>query len=305
MDDAVSDRVSRRSVLKGLGIAGCVAALSRSGLARLVDTPTADAVRFAVLGDFGSGDEKEFAIARQMAAVHDKVPLGLIVTAGDNVYPDGAADLFRERFERPFEGILQRKVPLYACLGNHDVKKGRGDQLAYQHFNMQGQAYYKLHAGNGMLDIFVLDSNRFDGVQLRWLNDRLARSTSLWKIAVFHHPLYSSGVTHGSDLELRAVLEPVLVRHGVSAVFSGHDHIYQRVTPQQGIQYFVTGAGGKIRKGDVDHSDSLVAASYDEDSHFMMVEANHHTLRFETITAAGLVIDKHQLSAPARHTQAA
>src|SRR5207247_1297767 len=76
-------------------------------------------------------------------------------------------------------------------------------------------------------------------------------ATARVKLAVFHHPIYSSGKKHGSDLKLRGKLEPLFVRYGVNAVFSGHDHIYERTIPQQGIHYFVTGAGGDARRGDV------------------------------------------------------
>jgi hypothetical protein len=62
---------------------------------------------------------------------------------------------------------------------------------------------------------------------------------------VFHHPLYSDAARHGSNIELRVVLEPLLVRYGVSVVFSGHDHVYERSTPQKGITYFIEGSSGQ------------------------------------------------------------
>src|SRR4029079_10971607 len=107
-------------------------------------------------------------------------------------------------------------------------------------------------------------------------------STAAWKVPVFHHPIYSSGKAHGSDTSLRKVLEPVLVRHNVKVAFSGHDHVYQRVTPQQGVQYFVSGAGGKIREGDLNR-DGLVAAGYDADSHFMLLEADATRFAFKAV----------------------
>jgi hypothetical protein len=66
---------------------------------------------------------------------------------------------------------------------------------------------------------FVLDTNRLDRQQLAWFEQALRSSTEDWKICSFHHPLYSDGLTHGPSLELRVMLEPILVRHGVDAVF--------------------------------------------------------------------------------------
>jgi 3',5'-cyclic AMP phosphodiesterase CpdA len=74
-----------------------------------------------------------------------------------------------------------------------------------------------------------------DKRQLEWIEKELAGSGSEWKIVYFHHPLYSSGARHGSDLTLRAVLEPLFVMYGVSVVLAGHDHFYERIKPQRCI----------------------------------------------------------------------
>src|SRR6185369_696999 len=111
------------------------------------------------------------------------------------------------------------------------------------------------------VEFFMLDSNDMDARQVTWLDSALQKSPAIWKIPVFHHPIYSSG-SHGSDVALRKVVEPIFVQRGVKVAFSGHDHIYQRVTPQQGVQYFVSGAGGKIREGDINKKDSIVAMGY-------------------------------------------
>ena len=58
----------------------------------------------------------------------------------------------------------------------------------------------------------------------------------------FHHPLYSHAGRHGGNVALRVALEPLLLKHGVDVVFAGHDHVYERVKPQKGITYFVSGS---------------------------------------------------------------
>jgi len=89
---------------------------------------------------------------------------------------------------------------------------------------------------------------------------------------VFHHPLYSSGETHGSDTSLRDVIEPLLLKYNVSLVLNGHDHFYERIKPQKGIQYFVIGSGGQLRKGNIDRSSGLTEKGYDVDLAFMAAE---------------------------------
>jgi 3',5'-cyclic AMP phosphodiesterase CpdA len=124
-----------------------------------------------------------------------------------------------------------------------------------------------------------------------WLESSLRASKAKWKIAVFHHPIYSSGKTHGSAVGLRRQLEPILARYGVKIAFAGHDHIYERTKLQQGIQHFVTGAGGKTRRGDVDLGSSIRETSFDEDNHFMVIEVDDKQVGFQAITETGTVVD--------------
>ena len=129
-----------------------------------------------------------------------------------------------------------------------------------------------------------------DKSQLDWLEKELAASGSDWKIAFFHHPLYSSGGTHGSDTKLREQLEPLFLKYGVDAVFSGHEHFYERIKPQKGIYYFVSGGAGKVRKGDVGKT-NLTAKAFDTGYHFMLVELAKDALNFQVITEQGKVVD--------------
>lgn len=254
------------------------------------------AVRFAALGDMGTGDDAQLAVARQMAFFQLTRPYQTILMLGDNIYPDGNPADIPKKFEQPYAALLNRGVNFYAALGNHDVKKGREAEINYRQFNMGGRCYYSFTKGDGLVEFFALDSTNFDPTQAQWLEQTLAASKARWRIAFFHHPIYSSGVTHGSDLKLRAKLEPLLVNYGVAAAFSGHDHIYERTKPQQGVEYFVSGAGGKLRRGDLNDKSPLMAAGDDERSSFMFVELNRETMKFWAVDAAGLVIDSGTLA---------
>jgi 3',5'-cyclic AMP phosphodiesterase CpdA len=165
---------------------------------------------------------------------------------------------------------------------------------------MGGVRYYTYSKRN--VRFFALDSNLMDARQLAWIESALRQSQDDWKICYFHHPLYSDGKTHGSQVDLRVMLEPLFVKYGVNVVFSGHDHVYERINPQKGITYFVSGAGGQLRKGDVRRSD-LTAAEFDQDRSFMLIEVSGDDLYFEAISRTGATVDSgivHRPTTPAR-----
>jgi len=295
--DAKSGLFTRRNFIRSASATALGLAAARYGLAAaLTGGPIANRVRFAVLGDFGDGGGAQRAIGDLMASAHDTRALDLILTAGDNIYPNGEAEDFGPKFEEPFEAIIKRRVPFHACLGNHDIRQGTEAQLRYPLFNMNGRNYYTTSVGDGLVEFFVLDSNDLDDRQIAWLDRAMGQSTATWKIPIFHHPIYSSGKKHGSSLSRRKMLEPVFTRHRVAVAFSGHDHIYQRVVPQNGIQYFVTGGGGKIRRGGIDYRDKLVAKGFDEDSHFMLIDADSLSLRFTAVSATGATVDSGEIT---------
>ena len=254
-----------------------------------------EAVRFIVFGDSGRGDAAQCELARMMAAHHWNHFYDTALMLGDNIYPDGNPEDIPAKFERPYAELLRRGVSFHAVLGNHDVKKGREAQTNYHNFNMGGRAYYSFAKGDGQVEFFALDSNRFDFQQRYWLEGALRASQAKWKIAFFHHPIYSSAEKHGSDFELRAELEPLLVKYGVDAAFSGHDHVYERTKPQQGVQYFISGAGSKTRHGDLKRT-PLFAAGADHTSSFMSVEITPERFSFRAIDMAGRVMDSGELA---------
>ena len=247
--------------------------------------------RFAVMGDFGTGGSEEFALASRMHEIHRQSELEFVIGAGDNIYPNGAGRHFAKNFEQPFASLLNEKVKFHTVFGNHDVEDGRNDQRDYPLFNMSGSNYYTLGRGNGLVDFFMLDSTDLDRTQMSWIENSLRSSKAIWKIAVFHHPIYSSAKKHGSNANLQKQLEPIFKSYNVQVVFTGHDHVYERIRPQQGIQHFVTGGAGKVRRGDIDMHSEIRAASYDEGNHFMLIEVDESEIAFKAISAAGDVVD--------------
>src|SRR5688500_808161 len=206
-------------------------------------------VKFAVIGDSGQPGDGQTAVARQMAAWRTRFPFEFVLMTGDNLYGSERPRDYQKKFELPYKALLDAGVKFYASLGNHDDD----DQTQYKLFNMDGRKYYSFKPKNGVR-FFALDSNYVDAKQLEWLDKELAASGSDWKIAFFHHPLYSSGETHGSAELQREALEPVFLKHGVNVVITGHEHFYERIKPQKGIAYFIVGSSAKLRKGDLKKS---------------------------------------------------
>jgi hypothetical protein len=203
-------------------------------------------VRFAVLGDTGSGHPQQYEVGRQMVRFRQRFPFETVILLGDNMYGADTPDDYRHKFEDPYRELLAAGVKFYASLGNHD----NPNQRYYAPFNMRGQRYYTFKPGEEVR-LFALDTNYLDVGQVRWLERELLRSGSDWKICFFHHPLYSSARAHGPSLGARAVLEPILLRGGVSVVFAGHEHVYERIKPQRGIHHFISGGGGQLRQGNL------------------------------------------------------
>ncbi len=242
-------------------------------------------LKFAVMGDNGNGGKQEYQVGERMAEYYKVFPFQFVTMLGDNMYGGEAPKDFMKKFEEPYKTLLSAGVKFYATLGNHDDP----DQRNYKSFNMNGERYYTFRPKRG-IRFFSLDSNYIDKTQLQWFEKELASSGSDWKIVFFHHPPYSSGETHGSAMSIRAVLEPLFVKYNVSVVLCGHEHFYERVKPQKGIQYFISGAGGQLRKGNINH-DELLEKGFDQDRHFMLMEIDGDDLYFQAISRAGDTID--------------
>jgi 3',5'-cyclic AMP phosphodiesterase CpdA len=244
-----------------------------------------DSLHFAVIGDSGTGDRNEYEVARQMVAFRAKFPFAMVLMLGDNLYGGESPQDFKAKFEEPYKDLLAAGVKFYATLGNHDDPK----QRFYKPFNMNGQRYYTFKA-NDRVRFFVLDSNYMDPQQLNWLASELKGSNSPWKICFFHHPLYSSGKQHGSDVDLRRFLEPLFLEYGVKVVLAGHEHFYERLKPQKGIYYFISGGSAKLRRDNIART-NLTAKGFDQDNHFMLMEIDGDTLFYQTISRPGATID--------------
>ena len=96
-------------------------------------------------------------------------------------------------------------------------------------------------------------------------------------------------------------LEPVLLRHGVDVVLQGHEHFYERIEPQHGIHYFISGAAGQLRRSNIAKSE-ITARGFDQDLHFMLVEIAGDEMYFQAVSRAGKTVDAGSFKRPPEPT---
>jgi predicted phosphodiesterase len=244
-----------------------------------------DSVRFAAIGDMGTGEQPQYETAQRMVNARQAFPFDFVIMLGDNIYGGSKPADFDRKFAVPYKPLIDAGVKFYASLGNHDNTNER----FYKPFNMNGESYYTYKKGN--VRFFVLNSNYMDPKQAAWLETQLRDAgKGDWKICYFHHPLYSSAKFHGPSLDLRQLLEPLFIKYGVDAVFAGHDHVYERVNPQHGIYYFTEGASGELRPGNLARS-AITDKGFDTDRSFMLIEIAGDEMHFQTISRTGITVD--------------
>lgn len=214
-------------------------------------------LKFVVLGNSGTGDPAQHQLAEQMANFHRRFKYDLVLLTGGNISGSERPQDYLNKFEVPYKPLLDAGVKFQASLGPDDD----ANQRLYKLFNMDGRHYYTF-SPRPDVSFFALDSNYLAPEQLQWLEQQLQASKATWKIAFFHHSLYSSKTSQESDTKLRSLLEPLLVKYNVAVVLSGRGRDYERLKPQQGIAYFVAG------------DDTFLAAEIaGEDMNFMAISA--------------------------------
>ena len=155
-------------------VAGLASAAVAAQEAALPNRP--GSLKFAVLGDNGTGDRPQYELAEQMARAHATFPFDLVIMLGDNLLGGQRAADFVKKFELPYAPLLSAGVRFQAALGNHD----RPENAAYKLWNMNGERYYSFVRGN--VRFFALDSNRMDAKQVAWIETSLREAPEEWKI---------------------------------------------------------------------------------------------------------------------------
>jgi hypothetical protein len=291
-------------LILGLAGAGCDDRVAERPAAFVGPAPTATealalpsrpgSIKFAAIGDAGRGDRAQYEVSAQMQAFREVFPYDFVVMLGDNVYDGGTPEDYRQKFELPYKPLLEEDVEFYATIGNHDAV----NQPLYEPFNMGGKRYYTFKADRSLLaritdtdvQFFMVDTETLDRTQVAWLDREMRRSDARWKIPIYHRPIYTSGRYAAPARLFRNMLEPVFLRHGVKVALSGHEHFYERIHPQQGITYFISGGAGSLREGDIRRT-PLTAKGFDVDYHFMLFEVTRDEIFYQAISRTGHSID--------------
>ena len=280
---AVSGPAHRIRALGRGGAARCASDRLRAGrqadAAVVSAAPGPESLKFAVVGDAGNGSQPQYEVGRQMWTSWAAFPFEFVVAVGDNMYGRQEPQDFVTKFEKPVPAAARRRASRFFGVARQPRQTGEPLLPGLQHGR---RALLHVRAPARAIR---RARHQPDGSETAGLGgaDAATRAGSRGRSCVFHHPLYSDGGRHGSNVELRVLLEPLLVRYGVSVVFAGHEHIYERTAPQKGITYFVAGSGGQLRKGDL-HRSAMTAAGFDQDRTFMLVEIAGDEMSFRTIS---------------------
>lgn len=265
-------------------------------------TPTAEprSLRFAVIGDYGQAGE----IAATVAGLVKSWNPQLIITTGDNNYPNGAAGTIDDNigqyyaeFIHPYQGEYgpgAQENRFFPSLGNHDWQTA--DLAPYlDYFTLPGnERYYDFV--RDPVHFFALDSDSrepdgvsIDSVQAQWLRERLTASQSPWRIVYMHHAAYSSG-RHGSTEWMRWPF----AEWGASVILAGHDHVYERLEVE-GLSYITNGLGGHPARYVFLLPRQGSQVRYNDEHGALLVEATEKDLLLQFIAVSGEVIDTYRL----------
>jgi acid phosphatase type 7 len=237
-------------------------------------------VSFAAFGDSGAGGADQMAVLDQLGTV----PFRLMIHTGDIAYESGTLAQYEDRYFAVYADLL-RSFAMFPAIGNHD-----DGSVFQQVFDLplaeRGHNWYSFDHGD--VHFVALDTNEIGAEQAAWLDDDLTANQLPWVVVYGHHPPYSSG-EHGSTTAFRQQFGPILERHRVDLVLSGHDHDYERVAPQNGVHYVVTGGGGRGTRpvGTSDFTDFSEAVL-----HFLYVEVEGDQLLLHAIDGEGTEFDQ-------------
>jgi 3',5'-cyclic AMP phosphodiesterase CpdA len=175
------------------------------------------------------------------------VPFDFMIHTGDIAYESGTRAELEDKFFKPYTDFL-KYFPVFPASGNHEYASGEDAAPFREAFVLPEnggpdgtERWYSFDWGN--VHFVALDTERTGPVQAAWLDADLTANQLPWTIVYWHRPPFSSG-EHGNDGASRTHFVPIMEKHHVPLVFNGHDHDYERTTPQNGVVYVVTGGGG-------------------------------------------------------------
>jgi len=255
-------------------------------------------LRFAVIGDYGTGGADEMEVARLVASWNP----AFIVTTGDNNHPDGAAADLESHVGAAYAAFIPgdhgafgrgpEQPRFFPALGNHDWRSSTGLQPYIDYFRTPGNGrYYEVLLGDGRVQLDALDSDPHepDGVdassaQAAWLRARKTAPGVCLRIVAFHHPPFSSAV-HGPSKWMQWPFRAM----GIDAVLAGHEHVYEHLQID-GIPYLTNGLGG-AELYDFPSSDPHSLVRYNQGHGALLITVAPEETRYELWSVAGEKVD--------------
>ncbi len=241
---------------------------------------------FAVIGDYGTTGVG----SQEVADLVNRWDPDLVLTVGDNNYPDGAAGTIAGNITQHYGRFID-EARFFPTLGNHDMTTGIGRPYL-DYFELPGnERYYDFVRGDVHFLAINSDWREPDGIgassrQAEWLREVMAGSTSAWQVVYFHAAPYVS-----MEAKEVPVMRWPFAQWGADLVLSGHAHLYERLSIDN-IPYLVNGLGG----GGIYAFDAETAAGsqarFNDDYGALLVEVSENQLTARFITRANVVIDE-------------
>jgi acid phosphatase type 7 len=264
------------------------------------------ALMFALIGDTQRNNDTPWAWGKIAEKVYQDRP-NFVVHVGDLVDKGLKKTDWTEHFF-PYGHILMNRVPVYPVLGNHE----QDSHLYYDYIVAPAPEYYYTFT-YGNVQFFMIDSNRdlHEGSeQYNWLEWELSKSTAMWKIAMHHHPPYTSDNNDYGDTDKQLSnlgsksrnLVPLYDKYGLDFCLYGHTHLYERSWPmtndrintKDGVIYINSGgAGGYIE--DFAPTRSWFTTELQAVHHYCTFNIYQDQLIFKAIDHEGRLIDAFQM----------
>ena len=263
------------------------------------------AVAFAVFCDSQSNPEVWGKIAT--LAYQERPHFGIL--GGDLVDFGFNKDDWVDEFFAPSNQFMKH-YPIYSVPGNHEH-----DAFLYYQYMANPDPEYMYTFNYGNIQFFMIDTDRDvspESKQYAWLEEQLANSKAHWKIAMHHHPPYSSEEndygdinyekSEEGDLEVRQLV-PLYEKYGVDLVIFGHIHAYERTWPifkdrvnqEKGVIYLnMGGAGGGLENASFQRP--FFTHKVKKVHHFGFITVYGPTLNFEAINVDRNIFDSFSLN---------
>jgi hypothetical protein len=243
--------MSKTALIVGAMASAMVLACMAAVLTAVPGASKTETVTLVGAGDIAGCDFKD---DRKTAKLVGKIG-GTVFTLGDNVYPDGTRQQFRECYDPTWGKYKERTRP---TAGNHDYNT-TGAKPYFNYFRWRAgrpTGYYSYDRGSWHIVVLNSICEEVGGcgkrsAQGRWLRSDLAQNPTKCTLAYFHDPLYASGREHDSP-QVRPFWDKLYNQHA-DVILSGNAHRYERfarITPSgerssaRGIRQFIVGTGG-------------------------------------------------------------